>query len=89
MAEKNKDTTPTGSQATATVSQTQTPDRSKDKGKGILLEEDVTDVMNLKPDNLTSPLELKVYKKWASRNVLDPNPTCLCFILLDKQVTNN
>ena len=88
MAEKDRDATPTIDEVSVTTSHTQTPDRSKDKGKGILLEEDVTDVMNLKPEDLARPLELKVYRKWASRNVPDPNPTGLCFILLDKKVSN-
>ena len=73
MAEKDRDTPPNTATGTAIASDTQTTDRSRDKGKGILLEEDVTDVTNLKPEDLTKPLELKVYRKWASRNVLDPN----------------
>ena len=68
------------------VTSTPTDQRSKDKGKGILLEDDETDVMNLKPQDLAKPLELKVYRKWTSRNVPDPNPTGLCFMLLDKKV---
>ncbi|PWA54050.1 hypothetical protein CTI12_AA386660 [Artemisia annua] len=59
--------------------------QSKDKGKGILVEEDIINIMDLKPEDLNKPLELKVYRKWLSRNVPDPNPTGLCFILLDKQ----
>ncbi|PWA53637.1 nucleic acid-binding, OB-fold protein [Artemisia annua] len=45
----------------------------------------VVDLMDLKPDDLTKPLEIQVYRKWASRNVPDPNPTGLCFIFLDKR----
>ena len=86
MADEGADATRTGTELIATASEAHTLDRSKDKGKGILLEEDTTDVMNLKPNDLTKPLELRVYRKWVSRNVPDPNPTGLCFILLDKQV---
>ena len=75
MAEKNTDVPLTTDTVTASPSQVQTTDRSKDKRKGILLEEDVTDVLNLKPEDLTRPLELKVYRKWASRNV----PTSVSF----------
>ena len=51
------ETTPTDEQAITPI--TETDQCSRDKRKGILLEEDVTDVMNLKPDDLTKPLELK------------------------------
>ena len=74
------------SDAITLVANTGTDQRSEDKEKGILLEEDETDVMNLKPQDLAKPLELKVYRKWTSRNVPDPNPTGLCFMLLDKKV---
>ena len=86
MADKSAGATKDTDSPAATTSDLQKTDRSTDKGKGILLEEDVTDVMNLKPEDLAKPLELKVYRKWSSRNVPDPNPTGLCFILLDKQV---
>ena len=89
MADKNDDATKVADSRAATTSDIQRTDQSTDKGKGILLEEDVTDVMNLKPEDLAKPLELKVYRKWSSRNVPDPNPTGLCFILLDKQVPIN
>ncbi|PWA48597.1 hypothetical protein CTI12_AA489050 [Artemisia annua] len=85
MAEKNMEAPPIAGTGMTPPSDTQTDQRPIDKGKGILVEEDVTNVMNLKPQDLTKPLELKVYRKWASRNVPDPNPTGLCFILLDKQ----
>ena len=82
---KPEDTTkPSAEQAITPV--TEVDQRSTDKGKGILVERDITDVMSLTPDDVTKPLELKVYRKWASRNVPDPNPTGLCFMLLDKQV---
>ncbi|PWA94498.1 helitron helicase-like domain-containing protein [Artemisia annua] len=85
ICEKNMETTanvPPGSTTSRTGQATQ---QSHDKGKGILIEEEVADLRNLKPHDLNKPLEIKVFKKWASRNVPDPNPTCLCFILLDKQ----
>ena len=88
MAEKDKDTGGATAETSSLALQATPYDRSKDKGKGILLEEDVTDVMSLKPEDLSKPLELKVYRKWSSRNVPDPSPTGLCFILLDKQVPN-
>ncbi|PWA45120.1 nucleic acid-binding, OB-fold protein [Artemisia annua] len=74
--------TPGGS---APATETCAVQQSKDKGKGISVEEDIIYIMNLKPQDLNKPLKLKVYRKWASRNVPDPNPTGLCFILLDKQ----
>lgn len=88
MAEKNMESDPTINKAITPPTDTQSDQHSKDKGKGILLEEDVTEVMNLKPQDLARPLELKVYRKWTSINVPDPNPTGLCFILLDKQVSH-
>ena len=89
MAEKTMESEQKTSDAITLPGDTQADQRSRDKGKGILLEEDVTDVMNLKPQDLAKPLELKVYRKWASRNVPDPNPTGLCFMLLDKQVLHS
>ncbi|PWA64669.1 helitron helicase-like domain-containing protein [Artemisia annua] len=46
--------------------------------------EDV-DIMNLKAGDLGKPLDLKVYRKWISKNIPDPSPTGICFMLLDKK----
>lgn len=73
---------PTGS---AEVGESTTTHIHKDTGKAIMREEDVIDLMDLKPEDLNKPLELKVYRKWYSKNVPDPNPTGLCFMLLDKK----
>ena len=86
MAEKNKESLTSVPSLSATPSGAEGTRQSSDKGKGILVEQDVVNLMDLKPQDLNKPLEVKVYKKWASRNVPDPNPTGLCFILLDKQV---
>ncbi|PWA67128.1 nucleic acid-binding, OB-fold protein [Artemisia annua] len=85
MAERNMDIPTPAATGSTTPSDTHSVQQSKDKGKGILVEEDIVDIMNLKPSDMNKPLELKVYRKWASRNVPDPNPTGLCFILLGKQ----
>lgn len=63
MAEKHMDN-PTFA-ATGFIPPTDKEDdqRSRDKGKTILVEGDVVNVMNLKPQDLTKPLELKVYRK--------------------------
>ena len=56
------------------------------KGKQILVEEESIDVMNLRPSDFGKPLDLKVYRKWISKNIPDPTPTGICFMLLDKKV---
>ena len=61
-------------------------ERVRDTGNGILIEEDVANIMDLQPSDLNKPVEIIVYRKWASRNVPYPNPTGLCFIFLDKKV---
>ena len=58
----------------------------KDKGKQVMVEPQNVDLMNLKPEDLGKPIELKVYRKWLSINIPDPSPTGRCFILLDKKV---
>ncbi|PWA59799.1 helitron helicase-like domain-containing protein [Artemisia annua] len=83
--EKIMETVTTSSTGSATPSNTEEIQRSLDKGKGIMVEEETVDIMNLKPQDLGKPLEIKVFKKWASKNVPDPNPTGLCFIFLDKK----
>lgn len=59
------------------------------KGKAIMTldEPKVSDVSNIKPAESEKAIEVKVYRKWMSRNVPDPNPTGLCFILLDRRVS--
>lgn len=58
--------------------------RSLEKGKAPAVETEEVDLMDLKPSDMEKPLEVKVYRKWTSKNVPDPNPTGLCFILLDR-----
>ncbi|PWA85158.1 hypothetical protein CTI12_AA152680 [Artemisia annua] len=75
---------------TTTAQAVGTPEKTvgeqvRDKGKGILIEEYVATIMDLQPSDLNKPIEIKVYRKWASRNVPDPNPTGLCFMFLDKK----
>ncbi|PWA85485.1 nucleic acid-binding, OB-fold protein [Artemisia annua] len=62
---------------------------AKQKGKQIMVEPDTVDIMNLKPQDLNKPLDLKVYRKWTSRNIPDPSPTGICFILLDKKICDS
>lgn len=50
-----------------------------------MVEQEETDLANLTPADLAKPLRVKVYRKWFSRNVPDPNPTGLCYMLLDKK----
>lgn len=64
----------------------QPDDRAKDKGKQIMVEPEDIDVMNFKPEDFGKPLDLKVYRKWVSKNIPDLSPTGMCFILLDKKV---
>lgn len=59
-----------------------------DKGKAPDVETKELDLMDLKPADLDKPIEVKVYQKWISKNVPDPNPSGLCFILLDRKVSN-
>ncbi|PWA52812.1 nucleic acid-binding, OB-fold protein [Artemisia annua] len=59
--------------------------RARAKGKQVIVEQEDVDVMDLKPGDLGKPLDLKVYKKWISKNILDPSPTGICFMLLDKK----
>ena len=58
------------------------------KGKGIMIRDDpqVADVTDIQPADSDKVIEVKVYRKWTSKNVPDPNPTGLCFILLDRKV---
>ena len=60
--------------------------RAKAKGKEIMVEQEDVDIMNLKTQDLGKPLDLKVYRKWVSKNIPDPTPTGICFMLLDKKV---
>ncbi|PWA73350.1 DNA binding protein [Artemisia annua] len=65
--------------------QKQSEDRARAKGKQVVVEQETIDIMNLKPEDLGKPLDLKVYRKWISKNIPDPSPTGICFMLLDKQ----
>ena len=60
--------------------------RLRDKGKQIMVEPEDLDITNLRPEDFGKPLDLKVYRKWVSKNIPDPSPTGICFILLDKKV---
>ncbi|PWA97527.1 nucleic acid-binding, OB-fold protein [Artemisia annua] len=60
-------------------------ERARDKGKQIMVEQEDIDIMNLKPEDFGKPLDLKVYRKWISKNIPDPSPTGISFILLDKK----
>ncbi|PWA34426.1 nucleic acid-binding, OB-fold protein [Artemisia annua] len=50
-----------------------------------VVEQEDVDIMNLKPGDLGKPLDLKVYRKWISKNIPDPSPTGICFMLIDKK----
>ncbi|PWA64422.1 nucleic acid-binding, OB-fold protein [Artemisia annua] len=60
---------------------------AKIKGKAPMVEQepDIANITDIKPTEFEKPIEVKVYRKWTSRNVPDPNPTGLCFMLLDKK----
>ncbi|PWA74085.1 hypothetical protein CTI12_AA254430 [Artemisia annua] len=59
--------------------------RARAKGKQIVVDQEEIDIMKLKPSDLGKPLDLKVYRKWISKNIPDPSPTGICFMLLDKK----
>ncbi|PWA53954.1 nucleic acid-binding, OB-fold protein [Artemisia annua] len=67
------------------TSQQQRADSSRERGKQIMVEPEDIDVMNFKPEDFGKPLDLKVYRKWISKNIPYPNPMGICFILLDKK----
>ncbi|PWA57673.1 nucleic acid-binding, OB-fold protein [Artemisia annua] len=73
------------SQQEQDILQKQNEDRARAKGKQVVVEQEIIDIMNLKPEDLGKPLDLKVYRKWISKNIPDPSPTGICFMLLDKQ----
>ncbi|PWA68283.1 nucleic acid-binding, OB-fold protein [Artemisia annua] len=83
--DSDKRITMADTQAQASTSIQQAEDRARAKGKQVIVEEEPTDIMNLKPEDLGKPLDLKVYRKWISKNIPDPSPTGICFMLLDKQ----
>ncbi|PWA59484.1 hypothetical protein CTI12_AA391240 [Artemisia annua] len=60
--------------------------RARAKGKQVVVEQEEIDIMNLKPSDLGKPLDLIVYRKWISKNIPDPSPTRICFMLLDKKL---
>ncbi|PWA66851.1 hypothetical protein CTI12_AA323970 [Artemisia annua] len=84
MADKGKEPMTPGTQTEIHKPQSEILQRSKDKGKAPAVEPEKVNLMDLKPADLDKPLELKVYRKWTSKNVPDPNPTGLCFILLGR-----
>lgn len=88
MADKGKEPTPPGSESDPHEFEKETPERAKEKGKAPAVEVENINLMDLKPTDLDKPLEVKVYRKWMSKNVPDPNPTGLCFILLGRHVSD-
>ncbi|GJT59645.1 hypothetical protein Tco_1003178 [Tanacetum coccineum] len=60
---------------------------SKAIGKMIVRQSDVLSVGDLKPTDTNKAVKVKVYRKWATRNVTDHNPTAFCCILLDQKET--
>ncbi|PWA35435.1 nucleic acid-binding, OB-fold protein [Artemisia annua] len=71
--------------AQASTQQTEDQQRARDRGKQVMMEAEDIDLMNLKPQDFGKPLDLKVYRKWISKNIPDPSPTGISFILLDKK----
>lgn len=61
---------------------------AKDKGKMIDIPSDSIRIPEINPTDPNQLLEVRVYRKWVSKNVPDPNPTGLCFILLDRDVSS-
>ncbi|PWA42991.1 nucleic acid-binding, OB-fold protein [Artemisia annua] len=84
MADKGKQAIVHGSTSSTTQSEEYMLQRSKEKGKAPVVEPEIVNLMDLKPADLDKPIEVKVYRKWTSKNVPDPNPTGLCFILLGR-----
>lgn len=69
-----------------------TPERdvladTKDKGKMVIVSPGVIDISEISATDPNQILEVRVYRKWISRNVPDPNPTGLRFILIDRRVS--
>lgn len=58
----------------------------KGKGKMIVAPTEGIDIADINPSIPNQIIEVKAYRKWVSKNVPDPNPTGLCFILLDRRV---
>ncbi|PWA46491.1 nucleic acid-binding, OB-fold protein [Artemisia annua] len=85
MADKGKEPAIPTSTPEITKPEEQILQRSADRGKAPAVETEELDLMDIKPSDLDKPIEVKVYRKWTSRNVPDPNPTGLCFILLDRK----
>ncbi|PWA96572.1 nucleic acid-binding, OB-fold protein [Artemisia annua] len=85
MADKGKESEPQGTGEGIGSAGPSTLERSPYKGKAPADESDELDLMNIKPSDMEKLIEVKVYRKWTSKNVPDPNPTGLCFILLDRK----
>ena len=43
---------------------------SKNTGKSIVMQPEVVSIAELKPIYMNKPIEVKVYQKWTSKNVL-------------------
>lgn len=87
MDEKHKEIIVGSAQGQTGTGESSTLKRLEDKGKAPVVEREELNLMDIKPSDLDKPIEVRVYRKWTSRNVPDPNPTGLCFILLDRQVS--
>lgn len=86
MADKGKGNEGDTSIVQSSEPQGETLERSPYKGKAPVVEREELDLMDIKPSDMDKPIEVKVYRKWTSKNVPDPNPTGLCFMLLDRKV---
>ncbi|PWA88207.1 helitron helicase-like domain-containing protein [Artemisia annua] len=85
MAEKGKQAVVSTGTSDATQAEEQALQRSAEKGKAPAVEQEELDLMDIKPTDLDKPIEVRAYRRWTSKNVPDPNPTGLCYILLDRK----
>ncbi|PWA35704.1 nucleic acid-binding, OB-fold protein [Artemisia annua] len=85
MADTQAQSSTQASEAHEQTGDQQSDARARAKGKQVVVEQEEIDIMNLKPSDLGKPLDLKVYRKWISKNIPDPSPTGICFMLLDKK----
>ncbi|GJS17063.1 hypothetical protein Tco_0411535 [Tanacetum coccineum] len=61
--------------------------KATDKGKLTLFEPEVINLADIKPTHTNKTIEVRVYRKWIARNVKTQEPSKLCAILLNKQIT--
>lgn len=86
MADTTSHTPPRTDEEKHQLTDPEVSERAKDKGKQIMVEPEHVELMDLKPEDLNKPLDVKVYRKWMSKNIPDPTPTGISFILLDRKV---